>query len=444
MELTIEKLVYGGDGLARLPADASGSGKAAFLPFVLTGERVEAELVESKPGFARARLERVLEPSARRVEPRCPYFQRCGGCHYQHADYEHQLEIKSAVLRENLRRLARLEWEGPIHVHPSPPWHYRNRTRMQVRAAPEFALGYFRAGSHELLPVEECPISSPLINRAIAALWILGREAKLPATSREVEFFADAKDQRLLVELHLDLGREPRTTGKPTGVWEKLWKELSAALPECAGMVLFAFQRNPGDVREPALLGHLGEPSLTYRTGGRDFRVSPGSFFQTNRHLTDELAALVSASGGETAPRGGMSLDLYAGVGLFAANLAGRFESVVAVESAAAAARDLRHNAPRNLRVVESTTEDFLANTRFDSPPGLAVLDPPRAGIGERVARALTALAAPRLTYVSCDPATLARDLRLLTEGGYHVEQVDLVDLFPQTFHIESVVRLAR
>ena len=184
MRLDIEKLIYGGEGLARLPADEHGPGKAVFVPFVLPGETVEAALREEKPGFARARLEGIITASPRRIDPRCPYFQRCGGCHYQHTDYEHQLEIKAAILKENLRRIAKLELDTELHIHPSPPWNYRNRSRFKVQTVPEFAIGYYKFNSHELLPVEECPISSPLINRALAAVWQMGRAGKVPAGDR--------------------------------------------------------------------------------------------------------------------------------------------------------------------------------------------------------------------------------------------------------------------
>ena len=153
-------------------------GKAVFVPFVLAGEKIEAAITEEKPGFARAQLRSIVEPSPHRIVPRCPYFARCGGCHYQHAGYEHQLEIKKEILRENLRRIAKLDLQCEIQVHPSPPWNYRNRSRFQVRSRPAFALGYFKFASHELLPVEECPISSPLINRGIAVLWQAGRAGK--------------------------------------------------------------------------------------------------------------------------------------------------------------------------------------------------------------------------------------------------------------------------
>src|SRR6266498_2466737 len=170
MQLKIEKLIYGGDGLARLAADDRGPGKAVFVPFVLAEERIEASITEQKRGFARGSADAVVEPSAHRVQPACQYFGRCGGCHYQHANYDHQLEVKKDILRETLRRTAKIELSNEIQVHPSPPWNYRNRSRLQVQTRPDFQAGYFKMASHDLLAVESCPISSPLINRGIAAL----------------------------------------------------------------------------------------------------------------------------------------------------------------------------------------------------------------------------------------------------------------------------------
>ena len=157
MELHIEKLVYGGDGLARLPADASGRGKTVFLPFVIPGEQVDATVVESRSGFARARLDNVLTPSPDRVVPQCPYFGKCGGCQYQHIDYPAQLRFKSEILRETLRRTAKLELDQEIQVHASEPWNYRNRTRVRVRHDPAFGLGYFQTNSHRTAGGRELP-----------------------------------------------------------------------------------------------------------------------------------------------------------------------------------------------------------------------------------------------------------------------------------------------
>ena len=451
MLLTIEKLIYGGDGLARLPAvpgtaaraidDAYGRGKAVFVPFVLAGEKIEASLTEQKPGFARARADAIIEPSPHRIQPDCPHFTRCGGCHYQHASYEHQLEIKKEILRESLRRLAKLDLPFDIEVHPSPPWNYRNRSRLQVRIGQAFSAGYFKLASHELLAIESCPISSPLISRGIASLWQSGRARKVPAGVREVEFFANADDTQLLIEV--GCAREARRAAIRD--WAEEWRATS---PEIAGVVAFR-EPNPGDRKTgaPEILVTVGAASLTYQTDGAAYRVSAGSFFQTNRHLIGEMIQIVTAD-----QSGKLALDLYAGVGLFSTALACDFHHVVSVESSQTSSDDLAYNQPSNGETVQATTEQYLArnenqrrpgsNAAIPNRPDLVVVDPPRSGLGEGVARSLANLGAPRITYVSCDPATLARDLVPLLASGYRVEQVHLVDLFPQTYHLESVVHL--
>jgi 23S rRNA (uracil1939-C5)-methyltransferase len=444
--LTIEKLIYGGDGLARLPADAHGRGKAVFIPFVLDGERIQASLTEQKSSFARATVESIVEPSPHRVQPRCPYFGSCGGCQYQHASYEHQVEVKKEILRENLRRIAKLELPYEISVHPSPPWNYRNRARLQVRTKSEFVAGYFKLASHDVIAVEECPISSPLINRGIAMLWQSGRAGQMPEGLREVEFFANADDSQLLVELWC--AAEVRRAAV------REWAEnLRATMAEIAGVVAFRAHQ-PGEraaIQQEIFLSD-GEKSLTYQTEFAAYRVSAGAFFQTNRHLTDELVKIVTQG-----CKGGLALDLYAGVGLFSTVLARDFHHVVSVEPSHPAAADLRYNLPANGEVIQATTEQFLSRPedRKGTVKGaslplsvhkadLVVVDPPRSGLEERVARALANMGAPRLTYVSCDPATLARDLVPLLAAGYQVEQAHLVDLFPHTYHLESVLHLVR
>jgi 23S rRNA (uracil1939-C5)-methyltransferase len=465
--LTIEKLVYGGDGLARLPEPAPKTeadhshGKAVFIPLVLAGEKVEATLIDQKPGFARAQATAILEPSPHRVQPDCQYFGRCGGCHYQHAVYSHQLEIKKEILRENLRRIAKLELQSEIQVHASPPWNYRNRSRLQIQTNPAFAAGYFKFASHELLPIESCPVSSPLINRGIAMLWQLGRSqgpaARIPAGVREVEFFANADDTQLLVELTCS-AQTHRSEARLFA------EEFRAALPEIAGIVAFRGTQpsaRPGaSAPQPLLV--LGERFLTYRTNRAHYRVSAGAFFQTNRYLIDELVKIVTQG-----RSGELALDLYAGVGLFSTALAGDFRHIVSVESSQLSTSDLQYNLPSNGNTIQAATGQYLSGSQGDdSPrhrsnkparsakgvlgtaslpaPDLVVVDPPRSGLGEPVARALAMLSAPRVTYVSCDPTTLARDLIPLLAAGYRVEEAHLVDFFPQTYHLESVLHLVR
>lgn len=471
LELHIEKLIYGGDGLARLPADEHGRGKAVFVPFVLEGERVEAALVEQRSGFARARVEKILEPSPHRIQPRCPYFARCGGCHYQHTDYEHQLEIKAAILQENLRRIAKLELPCELQVHPSPPWNYRNRTRLRVQTAPEFALGYYHFGSHVLLPVEECPITSTLVNRAITAVWRLGRSGGFDPRIREIEFFANADDSELLVEVFIQeesaagekrispSGRNDKGTKNNQGTSRDSattevrhradqtpaapgiadWAEnFRNAIPNAIGIAMFRCEmRSTESKAEGSAIATAGTGELTYKTMNSSYRVSAGAFFQVNRFLTDELISAV------TKGRSGLTaLDLYAGVGLFSAVLSREFDRLIAVESSQQSSTDLAYNVPGNVKAVRAKVEEYLKNSHPRAD--LVVVDPPRGGLGQRVARSVADLGAPAVTYVSCDPATLARDLVVLLGAGYRVEQAHLVDLFPQTFHLETVLHLKR
>ena len=440
LQLQIEKLVYGGDGLARLPADDKGPGKTVFVPFVVSGEKVEATLAETRPGFARARLIQILTPSAERVQPDCPYFQSCGGCQYQHIAYEAQLRYKAEILRETLRRTAKLELQNEISIHAGEPWHYRNRTRMHVEHAPKFQLGYHRHGSRQLLPVEQCPVSSPLINQAVRGVWALRSDGKLPQSVHGIQFFANHDDQQLLIELYV----RPGGTAKEC---QPFAAELHQLLPAVAGLVVFVSSPVEDESRQFAPLSSIhpdpgqaiGANSLRYRVADHEFRVSAGSFFQTNRFLVGEL--LKAAIPQQT---GRAALDLYAGVGLFASSLSQNFDQVLAVEVSPLSFADLRHNASPNVKPIRATTEAFLSERGTKLAPDLIVVDPPRAGLGEKTARALGRMSVPRVTYVSCDPATLARDLRLLLESGFRVEQVHLVDLFPQTAHMETVLHLMR
>lgn len=436
-------MIYGGDGLARLPADEHGRGKAVFLPFVLSGEKVEANLFEQKAGFARAHADSIVESSPLRVEPGCPYFASCGGCHYQHTSYEHQLEIKREILKETLKRTAKLELDVNVEVHPSPPWNYRNRSRLQVQTKPEFKVGYFKMASHELLAIEDCPISSPLINRGIRALWQSGRSGKVPSGVREVEFFANADDTEMLIEVS--------TSAEARRAAIRGWiEELRASMPEIAGIAALREIENGKSGFQEKLVA-VGASHLDYRTAKAIYRVSAGSFFQTNRHLTDELVRVVTHS-----QRGDLALDLYAGVGLFSTALCD-MRHIVSVESSQTSTGDLSYNLPSNGKAVQATTEQYLSGSEHlrrsgkgavlphtFHRPDLAVVDPPRSGLGERVARMLGTLGAPRVIYVSCDPVTLARDLITLLSSGYRIQQVHLFDLFPQTFHLETVVHLAR
>ena len=406
---------------------------AVFVPFVLPGERVDADVREEKSGFARASVKQLIEASPERISTPCPYFQQCGGCQYQHIPYERQLAFKDQIWRETLQRVGKVEFAGEIRMHASPPFNYRNRVRLQVRTVPHFSLGYNRFASREFLPIRECPIASPLINRTLARLLELDG-LHCPAEVEELELFANDGDEQILSWAVCKPGAdEPSLT---------IWAEaVRASIQEISGITRFSSRRRDDDVApaELKLLASSGAQSLTYRVASHDYHVSAGAFFQVNRHLIDELVPVVTErSGGETA------LDLYAGVGLFSLPLARSFHHIFAVEASQLSLRDLRQNVPASVKVVGSRTEEYLSRHSVRKRPDLVVLDPPRTGVGKAVARALVELEAQRIHYVSCDPATLARDLASLLSGGYRIEEAHIFDLFPETFHIESVVKLAR
>jgi 23S rRNA (uracil1939-C5)-methyltransferase len=297
-----------------------------------------------------------------------------------------------------------------------------------VRTRPKFAAGYYKFASHELLPVEECPISSPLINRGIAALWSAGRAGQVVEGVSEVEFFANADDTKLLIEILC----APEARRAPVRSWIE---EFCASMPEIAGVVAF---REPQKGVQEQLVA-TGASELTYQTKRAAYRVSAGAFFQTNRFLTDELVDVVAAG-----RSGELALDLYAGVGLFSTALACDIRHVVSVEMSQISSDDLRYNLPANGKAVQATAEQYLTKTASTAKPDLIVVDPPRSGVGDKTARALANMDAPRVTYVSCDPATLARDMVPLQAAGYRVETLHLFDLFPETYHLETVAHLIR
>jgi 23S rRNA (uracil1939-C5)-methyltransferase len=431
--LSIEKLIYGGNGLARTPANAGGRSMAVFVPFVLPGEKVEAEIRREKAGFARGLVEQLIEASRDRVGAPCPYFQQCGGCHYQHIAYELQLKFKAEILRETLGRIAKIELPCEIKAHASPPWNYRNRTRLQVRTAPDFALGYFQFGSRKFLPVRECPISSPLLNRVLARLLEL-RGLNCPSAIEEVELLADAEDEQVLAWAFCGAGADQRSLLQ--------WVEqLRRAVPEISGVTFFASRRNAAEDTSSVFtpIAQSGAQAICYRTKTDEYQVSAGAFFQVNRYVVDELVSVVAGNA-----TGDVALDLYAGVGLFSVALSQNFHHIFGVEASQTSYGDLVQNVPTNVKVVGARTEDYLRSRSVRERPDLVVLDPPRTGAGLAVIRSLVELGARRVRYVSCDPATLARDIKPMLAAGYRIEEAHLFDLFPQTFHIEAVMLLSR
>ncbi len=425
MDVKIEKLVYGGDGLAHQ------DGATIFVPFVLPGETVSVVPIEKKKKFIRGLAESILIPSPERIAPGCPHFLACGGCNYQQMADETQLKYKVDILRETLLRLGKIDWTGPVAVHASPPWAYRNRAQWKVREQKQGGppqIGYFHAASTALVPIEMCPILSPRLAEILDSFRTLLAASGLAPALREVEAFVDDRDNSAL--LTLTYAKFPKSPSEVERI-------LRGKIPTLASLLIQDVSQTKMEL--------LGPGWLTYKVGDFAYRVSHLSFSQINRFLIGEMVKAVT----ELAGTGALAFDVFAGVGLFSLPLVRQFERVIAAEANPVAARDFKSNAalPENavlgrLEIRESDATDFLRRAR--QMPDCVVLDPPRAGLGADGAAALGKLGAKRIVYVSCDPATLARDLAILIAQNYEISVVSLFDLFPQTFHIETLVQLVK
>jgi 23S rRNA (uracil1939-C5)-methyltransferase len=416
----IEKPVYGGSFLARM------EGKAVFVPLALPGEQARVRIVEEKRGYAAAEVVENVSTAPERIAPGCCHFGVCGGCHYQHTDYATQLQFKQAILRETLER-GGVHAPAEIAVLAAEPWGYRNRIRLAFNA--EGNPGYRGRRSHAVVPITECPIAAPLLIEAAKAFAETTRRFALRPT--EIVLFCNANETALLASVIIAGASKVR--------FDDLARSLAERIPALKGAELVAAGR-PGKQgpTQPRTLAQWGADSFTYRAAGFDYRVDHGAFFQVNRWLVDALVDRVTAN-----HHGALAWDLFAGVGLFARRLTASFDRVVAVESAPAATAALAQNLSGATGIaMRAETLAFLRRNSKSERPDLIVVDPPRTGLGAETTALVAAVAAPAVVYVSCDPATLARDLRTLTGSGYTIESVALADLFPQTFHLETVVQL--
>jgi 23S rRNA (uracil1939-C5)-methyltransferase len=435
MKLTIEKVIYGGQGLARMPADdAARAGLSVFVPFTLPGEIVDAEIAQEHRGYCVGNARQIVEASEFRVTPPCPWFATCGGCQLQHGTYSYQVELKREMLLETLSR-AGVRDLPDVSMLVGEPLRYRNRVRLQVQTRPEFSIGYRQAKSHRMTAIEGCPIAAPLLEQCIHILRGLGASGLVPVDAQEIEIFTNHDQSELFITIWV----RPHA-GKREHVYQVFFEKLQREMPQLVGAHMLATDTEKVGSPRPPL--PWGRQSVNYRVDGREYAVGAGSFFQVNHTLLDKFVAAVMND--ET---GALAWDLYAGVGLFSAALAERFQQVIAVESSAAACKDLRHNL-RGTRAeyVQASTLNFLrqAIARQQDAPDLILLDPPRAGAGVEAATMMADVGPRKIVYVSCDPATLGRDLAALIQSGYRLLRLQLVDMFPQTYHMETIAMLQR
>lgn len=393
----VEKLVFGGAGLIR------HEGKTVMLPWVAPGERVAFKIAKDHKQWAEGELISVDEPSSERAEPFCDAYGRCGGCQYQHMNDEFQRLQKASILLETLERVGGIRPEMPVEILSGESRGYRNRVQVHLDGT---RIGYHAASSRRLVPIDDCPIASPTLNQAIQALKHMAREQRFPRFVESVELFSNERETLLNV-------LETKGAQRRVAKWFIDW---------CA-------DRIPGSAQS----------ALVYRAAGLDFQVSHRSFFQVNRFLIETLVERVLRHA-----NGPRALDLYSGVGLFAVPLSKKGITTTAVESSASAVRDLEANAANHsarIDAVRANVDAFLSAAQ--TTPDYVIADPPRAGLGKLVVQDLLRLRPRHLALVSCDPATLARDLKALLAGGYRIHDLSLVDLFPNTAHIETVCDLS-
>jgi 23S rRNA (uracil1939-C5)-methyltransferase len=421
----IEKPVYGGSFLAHI------EGKAVFVPLTLPGEQARIRITEAKSGYAIAEPEEIVSAVPERISPVCPHFGACGGCQYQHADYATQLVFKQSILRETLER-GGVPLSAEIAVLFADPWRSRNRIRLAFDASGK--LGYRGRRSHAVIPVRECLIAAPLLLAAAEAFAEVARRVSPALKPIEIALFCSPDETALQATVLTVRAKKIR--------FEELAQAWQERIPELKGANL-AIEGSKNELPRP--IAHWGENSLLYPAAGFDYRVDRGAFFQVNRWLVDALVERVTAG-----QKGALAWDLFAGVGLFARKLTASFTRVIAVESAPFATQALAANLKGTRGApVRSTTLEFLRRNGREGKsdfvaPDLIVVDPPRTGLGAETCELLAKVAAPAVVYVSCDPATLARDLAVLLGSGYTIQSIALADLFPQTFHLETVVHLRR
>jgi len=433
VELLIDKLVQGGDGLATL------DGMKVFVPFSAPQERVRARIVIQKRDYAVAEIEEVIEPSPLRIDAPCPYFGVCGGCQLQHINYQGQLVVKKLYVNEALQRIGQVFVPVRNVTTEAEPWHYRNKTQYPVGSTSNgMAIGFFKRGTHDLLDVPACllhPVEFDRLREAIRAILVAAgetgyNEAKHEGNVRHIVLRQGTRDGGLLA---IVVTRTPE--------FDRRAAELIAEQPGLTGVV-----HSVVPARTNRILGHqatvlAGSGHLNQSVLGKTFQVSAPSFFQVNIQQAEELCRKILK---HIAPNGDeLVVDLYSGVGMISLLVAPFVQQVTAIEADATAVEDAKANAQaQGIRNVEFICGDVSRELGRVASTDVIILDPPRKGCPAETLRRIAALKPKRIVYVSCNPATLARDLATLEQSGYATHEIEPVDMFPQTFHVEVIARL--
>ena len=398
-DLQLEKLTYGGDAMGRLPDN-----RAVFIPFGLPGERVRVRLVEEKKNFARGEIIEIIEPSPDRIDAKCKHFGECGGCHYQNLPYEKQTQAKTDILIDQLKRIGKIENPPvkPMVACPNP-WNYRNHVQFSLNQ--DGNLGFQAPNSNKVIEITECHLPESSINE----IW------------HQLEFESETNIERVSLR---------------NGVENDLMLVLESESPETPELEIEA-GISVTHVYEENTVVIAGSDHILMRVLDRAFKISAASFFQVNtvmaekmiEHLITQLPITQSTT----------LLDVYCGVGLFSAFLAPKCGRVIGIESSESSCEDFTVNLDEfdNVELYEGEAEEVIPH--LEAKPDAVLVDPPRAGLDKVVVDGILKLSPSLIAYISCDPSTLARDAARLINGGYQLKEVTPFDLFPQTYHIESV-----
>jgi len=433
VELLIDKLVQGGDGLA------THDGMKVFVPFSAPQERVRARIVTRKRDYAVAEIDQILEPSPLRVSAPCPHYGVCGGCQLQHINYQGQLVVKKLYINETLQRIGQVFVPVRNVTAEAGPWHYRNKTQYPVGSTGNgMTIGFFKRRTHDLLDVPGCllhPEEFDRLREAIRAILVAAGQTGYDETKH------DGNVRHLVLRQGTQDGGLLAIVVTRTPEFDLRAAELIAEQPGVTGVLHSVVPGRTNRIMGSQTTVLAGSGHLNQSVLGRAFQVSAPSFFQVNVEQAEELCRKVLK---HVAPKGDeLVLDLYSGVGMISLLVAPFVQQVTAIEADATAVEDARANAQaqavRNAQFLCGDVNREISRVRSID---VVILDPPRKGCPAETLRQIVALRPKRIVYVSCNPATLARDLASLEQSGYTTYEIEPVDMFPQTFHVEVIARL--
>lgn len=415
MECYVDSISHAGEGVARI------DGKATFIPFSIPGETVAIKINEEKKSYQRAELENIIKPSPDRTEPPCPYYYKCGGCSYQHVDYARQLNLKRQVVEETLKRIGGIDIEVNPTIGMETPWRYRNKVEWHTgNESGKPALGYYINNSHILLNVDDCLLISREMQDYSCYLKQHWQELRIP---EECEIILRQSSSGQLMIIFNGAGSSEINFAQMLNGYEAT---------------------SVYSIDQDVTRLHYGDTRLEEKLGAITFEISPQAFFQVNNIQNEKMLAIIKDYA--QLRRSDTVLDAYCGTGSIALSIARSVNKVVGVESFKASVKDAKRNAYTNqitnCRFIKGNCEDIIPKLEEDFD--VVILDPPRSGCKKELLRAVINKSPRTIIYVSCDPSTLARDLALFKNTTYVAKQVQPIDMFPWTHHVEVVTLLVK